>query len=168
MPAHLPPPPRSASTSFRAPRRLRAALWLAAVLPVLLLCALGIYVLQQSRLHYVERAELLTQNLAGALDRSVSANVEKIDLMLSSVADHLEQQLAGGRLDLAKANAHIESQVARRAHIEGLLATDAEGHGILGTGTGTGTGMASAATPIWHWVAWTGSRRCATGPTPAC
>jgi diguanylate cyclase (GGDEF)-like protein/PAS domain S-box-containing protein len=141
MPAHLPPPPRSASTSFRAPRRLRAALWLAAVLPVLLLCALGIYVLQQSRLHYVERAELLTQNLAGALDRSVSANVEKIDLMLSSVADHLEQQLAGGRLDLAKANAHIESQVARRAHIEGLLATDAEGHGILGTGTGTGIGV---------------------------
>jgi len=130
MPDQPRPPDRQLVTSTA--RRLRAALWLATVLPLLALCAMGIYALQQSREQYVERAELLTQNLAGALDRSMSANIEKIDLMINSVVDHLEQQLASGQLDAAKANAHITSQVARRVSIEGLAVTDARGDVIIG------------------------------------
>ena len=112
--------------------RLRLLLCLYAVLPVLVVGALGAYGLYTSREQYEERARLLTQNLALALDRSVSANIEKIDLALSAIADHLEGQLARGGLDMAAAHTHIQSQIARRSELEGLRVTDAQGTGILG------------------------------------
>jgi diguanylate cyclase (GGDEF)-like protein/PAS domain S-box-containing protein len=114
--------------------RLRAMLLLGAIAPVLVFCALASYALVQSRAQYEQRAELLTQNLASAIDRGVSANVEKIDLALASVVDHLEQQLAVGPLDLRKARAHLQSQSTHRVELEGLRVTDREGIGILGPG----------------------------------
>ncbi len=103
--------------------------------------ALGGYALQQSRAQYEQRAELLTQNLAGALDHSVSANIEKIDLALSSVVDHLEQQLAAGGLNLRMAAAHVRSQAAGRLELDGIRVTDARGMALLGAGP-------AAATPV--------------------
>jgi diguanylate cyclase (GGDEF)-like protein/PAS domain S-box-containing protein len=102
------------------------------VLPALLFCGMAVQTLLQSRAQHEQRAELLTQNLAAALDRSVSANIEKIDLALSGMVDHLELQLTGHRLDHSIASAHIRSQVAHRPELKGVRVTDAQGVGTLG------------------------------------
>ncbi|WP_372527485.1 hypothetical protein [Piscinibacter sp.] len=105
-----------------------------ALLPALMFCALGGYALMQSRAQYEQRAELLTLNLATAIDHSVSVNVDKIDLALSSIVDHLEMQLATDRLDPRAANAHIRSQIAHHPELEGVRVTDARGIAVLGPG----------------------------------
>jgi len=115
-----------------AARRLWAAGVLGVVLPTLLFCALALYGALQSRAQYEQRAELLAQNMAGAIDRSVSANLEKIDLALSAIVDHLERQLTVGELDLDAARANVRSQIARRVELEGVRVTDKAGVGILG------------------------------------
>ena len=122
------------TTTAPAALRLRLLLCLYAVLPVLVVVALASVALYTSRQQYETRAELMTQNLAAALDRSVAANIEKIDLALSSIADHLESQLARGAIDRAVANAHILLQISRSRDLEGLRVTDVHGTGILGPG----------------------------------
>ncbi len=121
--------------SARAQRRLRALLFLGALLPPLMFFALGAYALRESHDQFEQRAELLTQNLAEALERSLTANVEKVDMALNSIVDHLEMQLARGALNVPIANAHLQSQIANRAELEGLRITDAQGRLILGKGT---------------------------------
>jgi diguanylate cyclase (GGDEF)-like protein/PAS domain S-box-containing protein len=88
---------------------------------------LASYALTASQRHDQQRAELLTQNLAVALERSVSADIEKIDVALVSVADHLETQLARGRLDLGVTRSYLEMQTDRRPELNGIRITDAEG-----------------------------------------
>ncbi len=114
--------------------RLWAAAALGVVLPALLFCGTTVYMLLQSCAQYEQRAELLTQTLASALDRSVSAHIEDIDLALNAVVDHLEQQLSHGRLDLAAAGAHIRSLVAHRPELQDVRVADVHGRGILGPG----------------------------------
>jgi len=116
----------------RPPRQLWLGVLAGALATALLLCALAAYAVLQSRAQYEERAGLLTDNLAAAVERSVSANIEKVDLAISSIADHMERQLAGGRLDPAAATAHIRSQAASRPELEGIRVTDARGTFILG------------------------------------
>ena len=123
--------------SAPTPIRLRLLLLVGALLPALASCAIAVFALRQSRTQYEQRAELLTQNLAAALDRSVSANVEKIDLALSSLVDHLELQLASGALDMGAANGRIGSQLVHRPEIDSLRVTDAQGQAILGPGLST-------------------------------
>jgi hypothetical protein len=123
-----------ADTAPAAPRRAWSAMLAGAVVSAALLCGLAGFALLQGRAQYEERAALLAQNLAAAIDHSVSANVEKVDLALSSIVDHLEHQLAAGRIDRDAAAAHIRSQVARRSELEGVRVTDAQGLGILGPG----------------------------------
>ena len=130
----LPPPLPPALAAAPHRRRLHAGWGVVALLPALLFFALGGYALLGSRSQYEQRAELLSQNLASALDRSLSAHVEKIDLALSAVVDDLERQLAGGHLDLAMAGAHVTSQAAGRAELTGVRVTDARGIAILGPG----------------------------------
>jgi diguanylate cyclase (GGDEF)-like protein/PAS domain S-box-containing protein len=105
-----------------------------ALMPALLFFTLGVFALLTSRSQYEQRAELLSQNLAHALDHSLSANIEKVDLVLNAVVDDLERQLASGRLDLALAGAHAQSQVAGRAELNGVRVTDARGVAIIGPG----------------------------------
>jgi diguanylate cyclase (GGDEF)-like protein/PAS domain S-box-containing protein len=131
MPATL----QKLHATARAQQRLRGLLFLGALLPPLLFFALGAYALRQSHAQFEQRAELLTQNLAEALERSLTANVEKVDMALNSIVDHLEMQLARGKLNVAAANAHLRSQSNNRVELEGLRVTDARGLLILGNGT---------------------------------
>jgi diguanylate cyclase (GGDEF)-like protein/PAS domain S-box-containing protein len=105
-----------------------------AILPALLLCALGAYVLVHSRARYEQRAELLTQNLAAAVDHSVAVNIEKLDLALSSIVNQLESEPAIGHTDQSAARAHIRSLIARHPELDGIRVTDASGIAILGPG----------------------------------
>ena len=113
-------------------RRLWVAGVLGVLLPVLLFCGLALYGALQSRAQFEQRADLLAQNMAGAIERGVAANLEKVDLALSAIVDHLERQLAAGPLDVEEARAHIQSQIARRAELEGVRVTNKAGIGILG------------------------------------
>lgn len=123
-----------ADTAPAAPRRAWSAVLVGAVVSAALLCGLAGFALLQGRAQYEERAALLAQNLAAAIDHSVSANVEKVDMALSSIVDHLERQLAHGSIDRDEANAYIHAQAAGRSELEGVRVTDAQGLGILGPG----------------------------------
>ncbi len=121
----------SDATRSSSARRLWVAGVLGLVLPALLLVGLALYGALTSRTQFEQRAELLAQNLAGAIERSVAANLEKVDLALSAIVDHLERQLAAGPLDVAQARAQVQSQIARRAELQGIRITDAAGIGII-------------------------------------
>lgn len=79
--------------------RLWATIVIGTLLPILLCAGLGALALVRSRDQYQQRAELLSQNLATAVERNVAANVDKIDLALTSVVVQLETQLAAGQID---------------------------------------------------------------------
>ncbi len=124
------------SPAARAQRGLRLLLFLGALLPPLMFLALGAYALQLSYQQSEQRAELLTQNLAEALQHSLSANIEKIDIALNSIVDHLEAQLARGDIDRASAAAHLRSEVINQTGLESLRVTDSQGRLILTKGSG--------------------------------
>src|SRR5262249_12089188 len=86
--------------------------------------------------HGIEKGvEVLTSNFVGAVDQQVTASIDKIDLVLSALADDLQTQLATqGRVDTKAINASMTSQLQRIPELEGLRATDAAGIVIAGTG----------------------------------
>jgi len=114
----------------------RRPLWTVALagvlLPSLLCCALGSYVLWRSRLQYEQRAETTSQNLASALERSVSSDIEKIDVVLNAIVADLEAQLAVGALDMRLAERQLDTMTASRPELEGVRVTDRQGIAILG------------------------------------
>jgi diguanylate cyclase (GGDEF)-like protein/PAS domain S-box-containing protein len=112
--------------------RLRVGFFLSVVAPVVALAMLAAYSLSGSHRQFHLRAEALTQNLAAALERSVSADIEKIDVSLISVADHLEAQLARGPLDVRVAKAYLEMQTQRRPELRSIRITDAQGQLMVG------------------------------------
>ncbi len=145
--------PQKLHATARAQRRLRTLLFFGALLPPLMFFALGAYALRQSHDQFEQRAELLTQNLAEALERSLTANVEKIDMALDSVVNHLETQLARGPLNASVANAYLRSQNTNRPELEGLRITDPAGQLILGKGVlAEGTQSLSFADREWFTV----------------
>ena len=114
----------------------RRAVWLVVfggvVLPTLLCSTLGPYVLWRSHVEHEQRAELNSQNLAAAIERTTSSDIEKVDAVLVSIVAELEAQLAIGPLDLRLAQRQIETQTAIRPELEGVRVTDAGGLAILG------------------------------------
>jgi diguanylate cyclase (GGDEF)-like protein/PAS domain S-box-containing protein len=114
-------------------RVLRVLLWVGALFPALTIVVLASVALARSRAQYEQRAELLTQNLAAALDRSVSANIEKVDLTLTTLVDHLEAQLESSQLNPVALSALLRLQIQHRPELESLRITDAQGHAILGS-----------------------------------
>jgi PAS domain S-box-containing protein len=139
------------ATATLSPMRLRVVLLLWALVPVLMLAALGSYALVTSRSQYERRAELLTQSLVGALERSLSSDVEKIDDALNSVADHLERQLATGHLEVAAASAYVNAQLGMRAELQGIRVTDREGLSVVGSNHAGETPLNMADMEWFQW-----------------
>ena len=90
--------------------------------------------LVQSRSQYEQRAEVLTQNIAQALDQTVSNNIARIDLALGVVVDELEHQLVEKGVEPARINEFLARQEKRLPEAEGFRVADAEGNVILGKG----------------------------------
>lgn len=125
---------------MRLPLVSRNLLVLGLILANLLVFALLAYSLLASRQTYEQRAELLTQNMVGALDQSLSNSVDKVDLALRTVTDELERQLAaGGRIDAAAMDAFLARQASRLPEVEAFRVADASGWVILGPGLGRQT-----------------------------
>jgi len=106
---------------------------LALVVNGLVISVVG-YSLHLSRSQYEQRAELLTQNLSAAVDRNVSASIEKIDLALLGMVDELEEQLAAGGIDDERSMQFLKRHAPRYAEIESIRVTDDAGRAWLGPG----------------------------------
>jgi diguanylate cyclase (GGDEF)-like protein/PAS domain S-box-containing protein len=102
------------------------------ILAAVMFVALGTYAALSSRQHYDERAELLTQSLAEATERNVSANVDKIDFALTAVVRHLEDQLRRGPIDPSLADDFVRLETAQRPELKAIRATDVGGLVVVG------------------------------------
>ncbi len=100
----------------------------------ILVIALSTYSLLNSRKQYDLRAETQTQNIANALDQSLSSSIAKLDLALRLVAEELERQLTGGAIDELTMNAFLARMEQRVPEAEAFRVSKADGLVILGKG----------------------------------
>ncbi|NVO06777.1 MAG: hypothetical protein HXX19_12980, partial [Rhodoferax sp.] len=93
------------------------------------------YWLAQSKQQFIQSAETHTRNIAGAVERNLSASVDKIDFALLHLVDDV-QRLASSRnsMDGRSLNAAFAGMKARLPEIEGLRVADREGRVFLGSG----------------------------------
>ena len=122
------------STVRTTSRNLRHLLVAGLVCSNILVLVLSAYSLQQSRQQYEQRAEALSQTVAGALDQNLSNSIDKIDLALRTVADEFERQLTAGRIDEGAMNAFMARQKKRLPELEAFRVANADGFVILGDG----------------------------------
>ncbi|MEO5795984.1 MAG: sensor domain-containing diguanylate cyclase [Rhodoferax sp.] len=122
------------SISVATARRLRVGLVLGLVCANLLVLVLSGDSLYLSRQHAVQRAETQTQNIANALDQTVSSDIEKVDLALQAVADELERQLASQGLDEVAMQAFLLRLEQRLPQVEAMRVAQADGLVVLGRG----------------------------------
>ncbi|HIJ63113.1 MAG TPA: hypothetical protein HPQ04_10525 [Rhodospirillaceae bacterium] len=81
-----------------------------------------------SRREHENRAAILTQNTAKAIDQAIAASVEKIDLTLRFLVDDLEGQLAArGHVDPRRLKDLAERYQVRVPEVAVLVATDEAG-----------------------------------------
>lgn len=123
-----------------SPRPLRSLLIAGLICSNLLVFVLSGFALWQSRLQYESRAEMLTQNIASALDQSVSASIERVDLALRTVTDELERQLAAKGVDEAAMNAFLGRHMQRLPEVEAIRVANASGQVFLGKGVDKAAG----------------------------
>ena len=100
----------------------------------MLVIALSTYSLINSKKQYDLRAETQTQNIANALDQSLSSSIAKLDLSLRLVAEELERQLIRGAIDDPSMNAFLARMEQRVPEAEAFRVANADGIVILGKG----------------------------------
>ena len=99
----------------------------------ILVFALAGYSIYTSKQQYELRAELLTQNVASALDQSITSSVEKIDLALRTTTDELERQMAGKGVDTLAMTNFLARYEQRLPEVENFRITNEDGLIILGS-----------------------------------
>ena len=115
-------------------RRLRLGLvvgLLCANLLALVLSADSLYV---SRQRAEQRAETQTQNIASALDQTMSSDIEKVDLALHMAVDELEQQLAHKGLNETAMQAFLLRLEQHLPQVEAVRVAQADGLVVFGRG----------------------------------
>lgn len=101
----------------------------------LLIVALAVWQVRQSRRHYVERAEITTQNLAQVLEQNLKGTVRQIDLALLSIQDQAGH-LPGGPQDPGL-GPFAETRFARLGMVDALHILDPEGRVLHGGRSGS-------------------------------
>lgn len=124
----------SPAGAITAPQNFRRLLIGGLVCSNILVFFLSGYSLLQSWEQYEARAELLTQNIAGALEQNVAGSIEKLDLAMRTVADELERQLADQGIDEPGMSAFLARHLSRLPEVEAIRVADASGLVILGKG----------------------------------
>ena len=87
------------------------------------------------------RAGVQSQNVAKALDQTLSGSAERIDLALRSITDELERQLAHGGIQPDAMKAFLSRVEQRLPEVEAIRVCDANGQVILGRGLDPGTAV---------------------------
>ena len=100
----------------------------------LLVLGLTAYALRQSHQLYIQRAEAMTQNVASAVDQSLSASVAKIDLALQTVVDEMQAQLRLGALNTQASLAFLAQHESRLPEVDAFRVSDASGLMVIGNG----------------------------------
>lgn len=100
----------------------------------LLIVALAIWEVRQSRQSHVKHAETTTQNLAQVLEQNVKGALRQIDLSLLSIKNQSEGNPAG--LRNPGLQAFMETQFVQLGMVDALWVADAEGRSLQGTASG--------------------------------
>ena len=116
----------------------------------LLVVALAVWSLSQSRRLYSERAAQETQNLARLLEHDIVSLVHAADRLLQSTVRGVEQRIAGGRLQDAELQDYLGRQRFLLPDVDGLRVADASGVLTHGTGLGSGPGPSIADRPYFQ------------------
>lgn len=95
------------------------------------LVVLGLHDLRKSRATAVRLAEVESQNLARAIDQSVTATLRRVDHTLRSVTAQMERNLASGRLDLAQMKQVLALEERLLPEAVAIRVADARGTVIL-------------------------------------
>ena len=106
--------------------------------------------MRQSHRQFQERAEITTRNLAQALESDLSGTLKTDDVALFAIMDEYQRQRAGGGVDGAVLNAHIERVRSRLPEIDALRIADAQGVLVYGTGVEPGANISVADRP--HFI----------------
>lgn len=81
-----------------------------------------------SRGNFLERAQVATDNLAGALAQSLAAEIDRVDVGLRNVVFAVEHQLAEATaLDPRRVEATLDQQLALLPQLESIRIADAQG-----------------------------------------
>jgi len=90
--------------------------------------------LQRSRTHYEEQAAGTTQALASALEQSIDAALDRIDLSLIDIESECERSIAAGGIDARELNQSISREYGWQPDVDSLRVTDARGDVLYGIG----------------------------------
>lgn len=110
------------------------AVFVAVALVNVLVIGFGVGTLLQSRTHYRERVETLTQNLAQLLEQNVVAKARVIDDALVRVVQELEHQSAAGEIDAEAMNRFLRIQVSQLSEVDAIRVSNAKGEVLWGKG----------------------------------
>lgn len=97
----------------------------------ILVFALAGYSIEINKKQYELRAEVLSKNVASAIDQSVKSSVEKIDLALHATTDELERQLSGSGIHSAEMIDFLSRNEQRLPEVENFRVTNEVGKIIL-------------------------------------
>ncbi|WP_342620276.1 EAL domain-containing protein [Rhodoferax sp. GW822-FHT02A01] len=98
----------------------------------LLAIAASAYWLNQSKLQYVQQAEVQTRNIANAVEHNLASSIDKIDLALQYLVDDMEQQVIGGKpVKTALVRDAFARFQERVPEVEGVRISDAQGRVFL-------------------------------------
>lgn len=131
------PPAPSARTSDRSTLSARNLLIAAVAL------LLGIAFAIHSRLHYEHQARVSAENLAQVLENQVTSAVEKIDMVLRTVAHDMLRRQSRGIADHHDIEVLLAQQHSLLQDARSLLVIDSEGILIHGAGTPPGARIGS-------------------------
>ena len=111
----------------------------------LLMLVLSIQSVEQSRRQHELSAEVMTQNVANALDENLTNSIERIDLAIRTVADELERQLSSRHgIDEVAMTHFLNRHEARHPEVEAFRIANADGLVILGKGLNKQAGVSWA------------------------
>jgi PAS domain S-box-containing protein len=105
----------------------------------LLIVAIAVWQVRESRRHYREQAEATTRNLAQVLEQNVKGTLRQIDLALLSIQDQIEHSPGGPRNPGIEAFAH--TRFVRLGMLDALHIADREGR-VLHGGSGAPADLA--------------------------
>jgi diguanylate cyclase (GGDEF)-like protein/PAS domain S-box-containing protein len=130
--------PSTSVNTVHSSRRFLLRLASVVALLIAMVAALAAVALYQSRVRYEERAATAATNLAVFQERDLVSTVEKVDLVLQTIADEALEADADPSLDGGLLDAFILRQSKRLPALHGLRVTNASGDVIRGFGLAKG------------------------------
>jgi diguanylate cyclase (GGDEF)-like protein/PAS domain S-box-containing protein len=114
-------------------RRFQILMIAAFALGNLMAVALAGYFLLQSKAQYEQQGVVQSQNIALAIEQTVSNTLRRLDQTIVAVAGELERQLAVGAIDAGATEAFLARQMHHVPDVAGIRISDADGLLIAGS-----------------------------------